>query len=232
MLERMQLRRTSGRACVRIGLVAVVAALAVSPAALAVVEKPKPDALWQAFPLDPATKGPASPLLPPTQERAETRAEATTVTEQPSQATGDDYAVLAFAALIVLLTTVVLLSGWRVHVRRRHRELSVPLWQRLALPHPPDNARQLRESRVETSSALVARVRRAAEPQPDVLAPRYRWSDRSGAPARRSRPSVGMDLGMLLRRLRRVVWTDDTAPAIIGAAAAVVIGVLLVYLIG
>jgi uncharacterized iron-regulated membrane protein len=225
----MQLRRTSGRACVRIGLVAVVAALAASPAALAVAEKPKPSALWKAFPLDPATKRPASPLLPPAQEGAETRAEAT-VTEQPSHATGEDYVALAFVALILLLTTVVLVSGWRVHVRRRQRELSVPLWQRLALPNPPDNARQLHQARVETSSSLVARVRRATESPPDVLAPRYRWSDR--APARRSPRSVGAELGMLLHRLRRVVWTEDTAPAIIGAVAAVVIGVLLVYMIG
>jgi hypothetical protein len=215
---------------VRIGLAAVVLALAASPTALGVAEKPKPDALWQAFPLDPARKRPASPLLPPAQERAETRAEATTVTEQPSEATRENYVALALATLIVLLTMVVFVSGRRVYLRRRQRELSVPLWQRLALPNPHDNVRQLHQSRVETNSSLVARVRRAAGPPPDVLAPRYRWADR--APARRSRPSVGAELGMMLHRLRRVVWTEDTAPAIIGAAVAVIVGLLLVYLIG
>ena len=36
----------------------------------------------------------------------------------------------------------------------------------------------------------------------------------------------------MIHRLRRAVWTEDTAPAIIGAVIAVVVGVLLVYLSG
>lgn len=229
----MLLRRTSGRACVRIGLVAVALALAASPTALAVAEKPKPDALWQAFPLDPASKRPAAPLLPPVQGRDEGRAEATTVTDaplQPSEASRENLVVLAFATLLVLLATVVVLSGRRLYVRRHHRSSSLPLWQGLAWPHGSNNLRRLHESGVRTSSVLVGRERRAAEPHPDVVAPRYRWADKT--PARRSQPSAGAKISMMIHRLRRVVWTEDTAPAIIGAVVAVVVGVLLVYLIG
>lgn len=222
----MLLRRTSGRACVRIGLATVALALAASPTALAVAEKPKPDALWQAFPLDPASKRPASPLLPPTQGRPE----ATTVTDpplQPSEASRENLVVLAFATFLVLLATVVVLSGRRLHVRRHQRSSSLPLWQGVAWPQYPDKLREL-ESR--TRSALVGSERRAAEPHPDVAAPRYRWADKTTA--RRSRSSAGAEISMMIHRLRRVVWTEDTAPAIIGAVVAVVVGVLLVYLIG
>jgi hypothetical protein len=232
--EGMQLRRTSACACVRIGLVAVALGMAASTPALGASEKPKPDALWKAFPLDPASERPldparerpASPFLPPTQGRSE----ATTVTDASSDASGPNVVLLAFATLLVLLATVVVLSGRHIYVGRRHRRSSLPLWQGLAWPHGSDNVRELRQSQVRTSSALVGRERRAAEPHPDVPAPRYRWANR--ARGRRSRPSVGIDIGRMIRRLRRAVWTEDTAPAIVGGAVAVVVGVLLVYLIG
>jgi hypothetical protein len=226
----MQLRRTSGRACVHIGLAAVVLALVVSPTALGVAEKPKPDALWQAFPLEPAGKRPASPLLPPAQERVEGRAEATTaVTVAPSEDSRPDLLVLALATLLLLVATVVALSGRRLYVRRRHRT-SVPLWQGVTWPHAPDNVRQLREAGVRTSSGLVGREGQPTKRLPDVVAPRYRWADKS--PARRARPSAGVDVGMMIHRLRRAIWTEDSAPAIVGGVVAFVLGVLLVYLIG
>jgi hypothetical protein len=224
--ERMLLRRTSGRACVRIGLAVVALTMAASPSALGASEKPTPDALWEAFPLDPASERPASPFLPPTQGRSE----ATTVTDAPSEASGPSVVVLAFATLLVLLATVVALSGRHVYVRRHQRSSSLPLWQGVAWPTSDRTPEAVHESRVRTSSALVGRERRAVEPHPDVPAPRYRWADQ--APARRSRPSVVVEIGTMIHRLRRAIWTEDTAPAIIGAAVAVVVGVLLVYLVG
>ena len=224
----MQLRRTSGRACVHIWLAAVLLALAASPTALAVAEKPKPNALWQAFPLEPATKRPTSPLLPPAQERAEA---VTTVTQAPpDDSGGTNLVALAFATLVVLLATVIVLSGRRLYVRRHVRSSSVPLWQGVAWPHYPNNLRELRSGTVRTSSALVGAERRSAETLPDVPAPRYRWADKRSA--RRFRPTVGADIGTMLHRLRRAAWTPDTAPAIIGAGVAVIVGILLVYLIG
>ena len=83
---------------------------------------------------------------------------------------------------------------------------------------------------MRTSSALVGAEHRAAEPHPDVLAPRYRWAD--DAPHRGSRPSLAAELVTMFRRMHRALWTEDTAPAILGAGVAVVVGFLLVYLIG
>jgi hypothetical protein len=231
----MELRRMSACACVRIGLVAVALGMAASPPALGASEKPRPDALWKAFPLDPASERPldlarerpASPFLPPTRERSE----ATTVTEAPSDASGPNVVVFAFATLLVLFATVAVLSGRRAYIGRRQPRSSLPLWQGLAWPHASDNVRELRQSQVRTSSALVGSERPAAEPHPDVPAPRYRWADQA-ARARRSRVSVGVKIGRVLHRLRRAIWTEDSAPAIIGAAVAVVVGVLLVHLTG
>ena len=93
----MQLRRTTECACVQIGLVAVALTLAASPAALA-SEEPRPDALWNAFPLEPASEAvpdpanqrpPASPLLPPAQGRSE----ATTVSDTPPQKSSSNAAI-------------------------------------------------------------------------------------------------------------------------------------------
>jgi hypothetical protein len=231
--EEMQLR-TSACACVRIGLAVVALAMAASPPAAGASEKPTPDPLWEAFPLDPASERPldpvrerpASPLLPPTQGRSE----ATTVTDAASEASGPSVVVLAFATLLVLLATVVALSVRRAYVRRHHRSSSVPLWQGVAWPRSSDSVRERRESQVRTSAALVGRERRVVEPHPDVPAPRYRWADQG--PVRRSRPSAVVEISTMIRRLRRAVWTEDTAPAIVGAAVAVVVGVLLVYLVG
>ena len=225
----MQLRRTSGRACVRVGLAALVLALAASPAALGVAEKPKPDALWKAFPLEPADKRPASPLLPPAQERVEGRVEATTITDARSEASGPDLVVLALVTLLLLLACVVALSGRRLYIRRHHRG-TVPLWQGVTWPHAADNVRPLHPSRIGTGSALVGAERRAAEPHPDVLAPRYRWADRTSA--RRSRPSLRAEIGNLIDRMQRKVWMEDSAAALLGAAIAGVAALVFFYLVG
>jgi hypothetical protein len=226
---RMPLRRTAGRRCVRIGLAAVALAIAAAPPALGATEKPKPSVLWNAFPLDPssplkaASERPASALLPPTQGRSE----ATTVIDAPSEASRPSVVVLGFATLLVLLATIVVLSGRRLFVHRHHRVASVPLWQGVAWPH---SSRDLHESGVQTSSALVGSERRAVEPHPDVPAPRYRWADQ--APARRFRPSLDVKISTMIHRLRRAIWTDDIAPAIIGAAIAGVAALVFFYLVG
>ena len=233
----MKLRRMSGCRCVRIGLAAAVVAMVVSPTALAVAEKPKPDALWEAFPLDPTPERPASTPVPPVREPPASPflppspgSEATAITDAPSEASGPGSIVVAFAVLLLLVATVSVLSGRRLYLSKRHRRTTVPLWQGAALPAASDYERQLQGPRVRTSSAPVGRELRAGEPHPDVLAPHYRWADR--APVRRSRPSIGSEISTLTHRFRKSVWTEDTAPAIIGSALAVVIGWLLVHLIG
>ncbi len=227
MFGRMSLRRTTGTAGARLGLALAMLVMAAAPTAVAAAEKPKPDALWQAFPLAPAnergsTRGrPASPLLPP----VEGRSEATVVSEAPVDPSGPSLLVyLAFASLLVLLPTVIGLSGRRLYVRSHHRS-SHPLWQGVTWAHPSGPA-ELHESGMRSSSALVGREQQAAERHPDVLAPRYRWSDKSKG--RRPRPSARARL----RRLRAAAWTEDAMPAIIGGVVAAVVGALLVYLIG
>jgi len=230
--ERMQLRRTSGRRCVRIGLAAVALAIAASPPAFGATEKPKPSALWNAFPLDPssppdaASERPASPLLPPTQGRSE----ATTVIDAPSEASRPGVVMLGFATLLALLATIGVLSGRRLYAKRHHRASSLPLWQGVAWPHSSDGLRELHESGVRTSSALVGSERRAAEPHPDVLAPRYRWADQ--APVRRSRLSASSAISTMIARMERAVWTEESAAAVIGAAVAGVAALVFFFLVG
>ena len=230
----MKLRPMSGCACARIGLAAAVLALAASPTALAFAEKPKPDALWEAFPLEPTPErastpapAPAQPLLlPPSTGRAE----ATTVAE-PSEASGPGIMVVAFAAtLLLLFATVGVLSGRRFYLGKRHRRTTVPLWQGAALPLTSGHEPHRQGSGIRTSSAPVGHEPRASEP--NFLAPLYRWVEVEKPPAGPSASSLGSVLRKQAHRFRRVLWNQDIGPAIIGAAAAVVAGVLVVYLIG
>ena len=132
---RMQLRRMSGFRSVRIGLAAVMLAMAmaVPPAGYAVVEKPKPDALWEAFPLEPAPER-ASPPVPSASEPSTSpfvppsagRSQATTVTNAnaPSEASGPGIIVVALAAtLLLLVATVSVLSGRRLYTGKRHQKI-------------------------------------------------------------------------------------------------------------
>jgi hypothetical protein len=229
---RMPLRRTAGRRCVRIGLAAVALAIAASPPAFGATEKPKPSALWNAFPLNPssppdaASERPASPLLPPTQGRSE----ATTVIDAPPEASRPGVVMLGFAILLALLATIVVLSGRRLYVHRHHRASSLPLWQGVAWPHSSDGLREVHESGVRTSPALVRGERRTAEPYPDVPAPRYRWADQ--APVRRSRRSATSAISRMIARMERVVRTEESAAAVIGAAVAGVAALVFFYLVG
>jgi hypothetical protein len=135
--------------------------------------------------------------------------------------------MLGFATLLALLATIVVLSGRRLYVHRHHRASSLPLWQGVAWPHSSDGLRELHESGVRTSSALVGSERRAAEPYPDVLAPRYRWADQ--VPVRRSRLSA---ISTMIARMERVVRTEESAAAVIGAAVAGVAALVFFYLVG
>ena len=220
-----------GCACVRIGLAAAVLALAVSPTALAFAEKPKPDALWEAFPLQPTPErastpapAPAPPLLlPPSTGRAE----ATAVAE-PSEASGPGIMVFAFAATLLL---VGVLSGRRFYLGKRHRRTTVPLWQGAALPLPSGHEPQRHESGIRTSSAPVGHEPGDAS-EPDFLAPLYRWVEVEKPPASSSPSSLGSVIRKQTHRFRRDLRNRNIVSAIIGAAAAVVSGVLVVYLIG
>jgi len=199
----MKLRRTSGCACVRIGLAAVVLGIGGSPTALAASEDPKPGALWREFPLEPAPGSAATPQPPVHDRPAAALLPPTTATSAPSQASGGRPSAFLLAssalfvtAVFVLLATVAALSGRRLYVWRHERGRSLPPWQDATWPQVSDRAD-------------------------------YRWAYRAED---RMQPST--DLGVMIRRVRRAVWNEDTAPVIFGCAAAVVLGVLLAHLIG
>ena len=106
----------------------------------------------------------------------------------------------------------------------------MPLWQGAALPLPSGHEPQRHESGIRTSSAPVGHEPRASEP--DFLAPLYRWVEVEKPPAGPSPSSLGSVIRKQAHRFRRDLRNRNIVSAIIAAAAAVVSGVLVVYLIG
>ena len=48
----------------------------------------------------------------------------------------------------------------------------------------------------------------------------------------RARRRARRDLHATLHGIRRAIWNEDTAPAIVGCAIAIVVAFLIVYLVG
>lgn len=212
------------RVCVRIGLAVVALAMVVTSPAPAASEKPRPDALWEAFPLDPTDGRSTAPLLPPEQGRPE----ATAVTEVLQETSRPNAIVLTLgaAAVLALLAAIGVLSGRRLWGQRNQPSPSVPLWQGITWPLSSGGLQELQQSRAQTGSALVGPERHATEPHPDVPVTGYRWADQARARGSRRIASPR------IRRIRSDAWRDDSAPALIGAAVAGIAALVFFYLVG
>jgi hypothetical protein len=232
--------------CAHVGLACLALLVVSAPAALAAPKDPKPapQKLWEAFPLNPtgerlgrsqetapakpasakparAKPVPVAPLLPPT----------TSSTPQGTQAAGDDVdpasgTNLALFALAAGL--LVLLAGGLVTVRLRagHTQVrSARLWEGTrGLDTGPGAGAQRHPD-------ISGRVRQRS----GLVRPRVTRSSRASRRVVHRRPSpqaLARNLARPARRLQEAVWTPDTAPAIVGAAMAVVLAYLIVRFVG
>ena len=227
--------------CLRAGLVALLLLAAGSPAALAGAEKPQPQPLWEAFPLNPTGKRLGSVSEP----SARALPEATTAVETSPQASRPSIAVLALlaGAALLALALVGFASVRRLSVRSHHASPTVTGWQEISWSNPSDSGRELQRSRPVQSSADLGVDRHAAAPHPDVPASTYRLRRLDRRPLRRYRVAPGgrrvqpsrlfaggfVDL---IRRMREAVWNDRTAPVVVGTAVGIFAAFLLVYWIG
>lgn len=199
----MELRGASGCACVRIGLAVVVLAIAGSPTALAAAQDPNPGTLWSEYPLEPARESAVTPQVPQVHERPAAALLPPTVIRAPSEASGGGPSALMLASSAMLVTVLFVLLATAAAMSGRR----VYVW------------------RHERGSSIP--------PWQDATWPRvsdhpdYRWVYRA-----EDRMQPSSELGVKIRRLRGVVWNEDSAPVIVGGGVAAALGVLLVHLIG
>lgn len=232
------------RACAQVGLALVVALAVSSPAALAASEKPKPQPLWEAFPLNPTGQRLDSAKQPVLKPPVQGRPEATKVEETPAPTSRPGAIALALFAGVALLALglVGFVSMRRLFVRSHHSGPPVSTWQGISWSNPADTTRQLPEPGAERAVAVGAE-HPAAGLHPDVPAAAYRLQRLERPRRRRSRvtghgrraPSYRMlvdGLAGVARRVKAVVWTEQIAPVIVGAALAGVTGFLIVHWVG
>jgi len=230
----------------RVGLALVVVLAVSSPVALAASGQPKPQPLWEAFPLNP-TSGRLDSAKQPVQKKepVQGRPEATKVEDTPARASRSSAIALAFfaGAALLALGMVGFLSMRRLHVRNDDPRPSVAAWQGISWPNPADGTRQLREPRAEKTIAAVGVEHRPAGLHPDVPASAYRLQKLERRPLRRSRVTGRVRRAPLsqvfaegftgvARRMREAVWTDRTAPVIVGTAVGILAASLLIYWVG
>lgn len=229
----------------RVGLVLPLLLLAIGPpTALAAEERPKPQPLWQAFPLNPTGEHLGSASRQP---RAQGRPEATSATkakEAPTETSRPSGAVLALVAAAALLglAMVGLTSVRRLSLRNHRSSATVGEWHGIPWSNPDGNAPGLRRSRPLQSTADLGAGPRGTALHPDVPASAYRLR-RLERPRRRSRAAprarrvwlsevFAEGFAGFARRVRQVVWNDRTAPVIVGASMGIFAAFLLVYWIG
>ncbi len=206
-------------------LASVVALSVVAPSAAAQrdLAADPPKELWSEFPLNP--KG--ERLVP---EREETAAQAPftppakaqAVPETPSESSARGFSALVAAGVVGALALLALLAVGAVRLRevaaRRHR--SAPLWQ----------------GTVGIEASPVARLQHYADVEVSVTQParfsRGEVATRGGVPGRRLHLPSLRDPATTVRRLRRIVWNDSTAPFFIGCAIAIVAAFLITHLVG
>ena len=99
------------------------------------------------------------------------------------------------------------------------------------MPPSSDDLPQLQESGAPTHTGLVRHESGATGPQPDFLAPLYRWVEVDRAPVDHT-ASIRSEMRRIIRRFRRAARTEEATAAVIGGGVAVVIGVVVAYLIG
>lgn len=229
--------RTLARSA-HVGLACLVLLVVSAPAALAASgdPKPAPQKLWKAFPLNPtgerlggpapakpvpATPVPAAPLLPPTTTGPLQETQAAGDTADP--ASGTNMALFALAAGLLVLLAAGLVS---VRLRAGHaRVRTAPLGLGTAALDAGSGAGAQRHPDIS------GRVRQ----RPRLVRPRVTRLPRAIRRAVRGGPSprtLARNLGRRARRMQESVWTEDTAPAIVGAAIAVVVAYLIVRFVG
>jgi len=203
----------------------VVALSAVAPSAAAQVDlaADPPKELWSEFPLNP--KG--ERLVPERQEKEAQApftppAKAEAVPETPSESSGRGFTTLVALGLAGALLLLALLAVGTVRLREAavRRRRSAPLWQGTAGIEASPVARLQHYADVDVSLPQPSRFSRVE------VAPRGRL------PERRLRLPSLRDPGAVVRRLRRTVWSDSTAPFIVGSAIAIVAAFLIIYVIG
>lgn len=230
--------------CSRVGLVLLLLLALGSPAAIAASEKPKPQPLWEAFPLNPTDKRLGSVYLPPAQGRPEV-VKVTKAGETPAQASRTNVTVLAlFAGAALLALALVGFASMRRFSVRNHRPSPVAAWQGTSWSNPSESARELRGPPPAQLRAAAVSVDRLAAPlHPDVPASAYRLRKLDRRRFRRSRVAprgrrlqgsrVFADgFAGVARRMKQTVWNDRTAPVIVGTTVGIFAAFLLVYWIG
>lgn len=217
----------AGGGLVHLCVALAVVLLATSAPALAASGHPKgdPESLWNAYPLNPTDEGLASARRPTVQSSL-----STTAARADGATSGDSRMNVAFLALaggagVVALVVLGLLFAVRLRSVRSERPRTVPLWQgttRLGTepvwrPRPEDVESPLRLS---PSGGQRRRVTRGSAAR--------RGSSRLEPSTR----DLRLDLRRSVWRVRDVLWTEDSAPLLVGSAVAVVVALVFFYLVG
>ena len=228
------------RLCSRAGLVLLLLLALSSPAALAASDKPKPQPLWEAFPLNPTGKRLGRVEETPAQGRPQVTevTEVTKAEETLTQESRPSNTMLLLLGGAALLALVVFASMRRLSVRSRDPGATA------AWSSPSESAQVLREPlAAQASAAGLGIERRAAALHPDVVAPAYRLRRVGRKPFRRSRVAPrgrGVQLSHVFaggftgvaRRIKHTAWNDQTAPLIVGTTVGIFAAFLLIYWIG
>ncbi len=223
--------------CIRVGLVALLLLTTGSSVAVAALEKPEPQPLWKAFPLNPTGKRLGSIEQSPAQVRPEA-AEVLKVEESPTEESRASALVLALGGAALLALALVAFASMRLLSVRSHRPGATAAWS-----SPSGSAGGLREPLVVQTSDVGLGVDRRTALHPDVAAPSYRLQRVGRKRFRRSRVAPRQRRVQLsrvfaegftgtARRIKHAAWNDQTAPPIVGVAIGICAAFLLVYWIG
>lgn len=222
--------------CIRVGLVALFLLTTGSSVAVAALEKPAPQPLWKAFPLNPTGKRLGSIEQSPAQVRPKA-ARVLRVAESPTEESRPSVLVLALGGAALLTLALVAFASMRLLSVRNHRP-GPTVWS-----SPSGSAGGLREPLVVQTSDVGLGVDRRTALHPDVAAPSYRLQRVGRKRFRRSRVAPRQRRVQLsrvfaegftgtARRIKHAAWNDQTAPPIVGVAIGICAAFLLVYWIG
>jgi len=192
------------------------------PAAALGDPKGSPESLWEAYPLTPKNKRRHSALLPPVVSAPQTPEAVAEDASPDNGGTNVTFFLFVGGAGVIVLGVLWGLAAVRTRRLASARSPSVPLWQGTA--------------------GLEAGLAWQSVPT-DVDSPR-RPSPRTTRPNLSPRRSAGRQSPLQRRRERRrhlrwfaprirdVVWTEDSAPLLMGSAVAVLAALVIVYLVG
>jgi hypothetical protein len=209
--------------------------------------KPAPQKLWEAFPLNPTGErversqqpGPFTPPKKPTTKRPTTKQPTTkqptaqeptttspqeetqAVAEIADSASGTKFVLFVLAASLLLFVAAVV----SVLLRAGHTRVHPATFVGTAGLDAGSDATRHRPG------GIFDRARPRLKPtRPRVT--RRRGARRVAVRGVLHRRSRVRNLGLPARRIRDVVLTEDTAPAIVGAGIAVVLAILIIQFVG